>query len=246
MADFNKPTTTSLYADFVTELDARLDDMVRQLSSANTTPTNLPANAIRWNDGSGYWERYNGSAWSALAPTYGISISGNAGTVTNGVYTTGSYANPAWVTSLAGSKISGDIAGNAGSATKLATARSINGTAFDGTTNISVNLNSALTFSSSGGGAASGATFNGAAARTISYNSVGAPSVDGANATGTWPIDISGNAATATNATTAAAAPLLQTANFSISEIGGKLVVQYGSVEIASVSSDGTISAGTP
>lgn len=35
----------------------------------------------------------------------GISIDGNAGTVTNGVYTTGSYADPAWITSLAKSKV---------------------------------------------------------------------------------------------------------------------------------------------
>ena len=33
------------------------------------------------------------------------SVSGNAGTVTNGVYTNGSYANPAWITSLAASKV---------------------------------------------------------------------------------------------------------------------------------------------
>ncbi len=33
------------------------------------------------------------------------SVSGNAGTVTNGVYTTGTYADPAWITSLAASKI---------------------------------------------------------------------------------------------------------------------------------------------
>ena len=39
------------------------------------------------------------------------SISGNAGTVTNGVYTNGSYADPAWITSLAGSKITGTIDG---------------------------------------------------------------------------------------------------------------------------------------
>jgi hypothetical protein len=35
---------------------------------------------------------------------------GNATTVTNGVYTTGSYANPAWITSLAGAKIIGTVA----------------------------------------------------------------------------------------------------------------------------------------
>lgn len=39
------------------------------------------------------------------------SISGNAGTVTNGVYTNGSYADPAWITSLAGSKINGTLDG---------------------------------------------------------------------------------------------------------------------------------------
>jgi hypothetical protein len=40
-----------------------------------------------------------------------LSIGGNAGTVTNGVYTTGSYADPTWITSLAGSKITGTIDG---------------------------------------------------------------------------------------------------------------------------------------
>jgi hypothetical protein len=44
------------------------------------------------------------------AGTYGIDISGNAGTVTNGVYTTGSYANPSWITALAASKLSGVVA----------------------------------------------------------------------------------------------------------------------------------------
>jgi hypothetical protein len=39
------------------------------------------------------------------------SCTGNAATVTNGVYTTGSYADPTWITSLAGSKISGTIDG---------------------------------------------------------------------------------------------------------------------------------------
>ena len=32
-------------------------------------------------------------------------VSGNAGTVTNGVYTTGSYADPTWITSLSASKV---------------------------------------------------------------------------------------------------------------------------------------------
>jgi hypothetical protein len=66
----------------------------------------------------------------------GVSVDGNAGTVTNGVYTNGSYADPTWITSLAGSKISGNISGNAGTATTLATARNINGVSFNGSADI--------------------------------------------------------------------------------------------------------------
>jgi hypothetical protein len=42
--------------------------------------------------------------------TWNIDILGNAGTVTNGVYTTGSYSNPAWITGLAATKITGTVA----------------------------------------------------------------------------------------------------------------------------------------
>ena len=37
------------------------------------------------------------------------NVSGNAGTVTNGVYTNQSYTNPAWIASLAGSKLTGTV-----------------------------------------------------------------------------------------------------------------------------------------
>ena len=52
-----------------------------------------------------------------FSSTISGSISGNAGTVTNGVYTSGSYADPTWITSLAGSKVSGNITGNAANVT---------------------------------------------------------------------------------------------------------------------------------
>jgi hypothetical protein len=42
--------------------------------------------------------------------TWNIDVLGNAATVTNGVYTTGSYANPAWITSIAATKITGTVA----------------------------------------------------------------------------------------------------------------------------------------
>ncbi len=92
--------------------------------------------------------------------TWTIAITGNAATVTNGVYTTGSYADPAWITSLAGSKITGTISGNiSGSAGRVA---------------------NAVTFNNGGAGVASGTTFDGSVARTISYNTIGAAS-SGAN-----------------------------------------------------------------
>lgn len=218
MADHSKPLATSTYANFVSELNARLNDITLGLNADTTTPSNLPTNAIRFNGSAAKWQKWSGTAWSDLATTYAISISGNAATVTNGVVTSGTYSDPTWISSLAGSKISGDIAGNAATATKLATARNINGVSFDGTAAISINTNNALTVNSLGSGDTT-FTFNGGTARTISYNSVGAPSTTGANASGTWAINISGNAASAsaltatlgiggggTNATTAAAA----------------------------------------
>ena len=48
---------------------------------------------------------------SGASGTWGISISGNAATVTNGLYSTGTYSNPSWLTTLAGSKITGTIDG---------------------------------------------------------------------------------------------------------------------------------------
>lgn len=199
MADHLKPTLTSTYSNFVSEMDARFDDLAVGLDPAVTTVTNPPTNSVRWSSTANKWQKFNGTAWNDLATTYAISISGNAGTVTNGVVTTGSYANPAWITSIAGSKVTGDITGNAGTATRLATARNINGVAFDGSAAISINTNNSVTFNNGGSGSASGSTFNGSGAITVSYNTVGAPSTTGANASGTWGISISGNAATVSN-----------------------------------------------
>ena len=62
----------------------------------------------------------------------------------------------------------------------------------------------ALTMNSGGSGDASGTTFNGSAARTIDYSTVGAPKADGTGASGTWSISISGTATNATNVATTA------------------------------------------
>jgi len=75
--------------------------------------------------------------------TWAISVTGNANTVTNGVYTTGSYADPTWITSLAGSKITGNISGQAGSVANALTAGTgisySVGTTYNGSTAITIN-----------------------------------------------------------------------------------------------------------
>ena len=68
-------------------------------SDESTARTNLDVPA---NDGTG------------ATGTWSISISGNAATATNGVVTTGSYADPAWITSLDDGKVLPSMTGNTG------------------------------------------------------------------------------------------------------------------------------------
>lgn len=218
--------------------------------------------------------------------TYSISTTGNAGTVTNGLYSSQSYTNPSWLTSLDGSKITGNIpsptlantrffvgttsfALNRTSGSQTLTGVSIDGNAATvgglqladeranvgnrivrtdlfGVTQVGVidslegnvkrnfspdfvwgvwgsgnkmetfqtsslsvgsaaaagRVSSNLTFGQFGADVP-GTTYNGSASRTISYNSVGAPSVSGSGATGTWSISITGSAGSAASANTA-------------------------------------------
>ena len=103
--DFNKPVTTDAYADVLDEIRAIFADLAQALDPAVTTPSNKPTNAIGWSSANKRFEKWNGASWAELEATWSISINGNAATVTNGVYTTGSYSNPAWITALSGSKI---------------------------------------------------------------------------------------------------------------------------------------------
>ena len=68
-----------------------------------------------------------------------------------------------------------------------------------GSTTVTANTPNSVTFNDSGAGGASPISFNGSAAQTISYNTIGAPSTTGTNASGTWGINITGNSATVTN-----------------------------------------------
>lgn len=85
MANHSLPTLTSTYTNFLTELGARVDDTVRQNRSDTVTLTNPPVGTVRFNTTSTLWEQNTGTVgapvWTALAATYGISITGDAGSV---------------------------------------------------------------------------------------------------------------------------------------------------------------------
>ena len=90
MADHAKPILTSTYTNFVTELDARFDDLAVGLDPAVTTASNLPTNSIRWNSASNLWQKWNGTSWDNLSSSFSININGTVGatTASTGAFTT--------------------------------------------------------------------------------------------------------------------------------------------------------------
>lgn len=69
------------------------------------------------------------------------------------------------------------------------------------------------------------------------------PSSTGSGASGTWGINITGNAATATSATNATNATNLAAANFSIVQSGSDLLIRYNGADIIRITSTGAIVA---
>jgi hypothetical protein len=80
-------------------------------STGSVTVTNTGVTALTGTANEIDVSASTGSVTLSLPATINADISGNAATVTNGVYTTGSYANPSWITSLDGSKITGTMDG---------------------------------------------------------------------------------------------------------------------------------------
>lgn len=89
-------------ADVLTKLktvDGSGSGLDADLLDGKTTASENTANTVVIRDGSG-----NFSAGVITASLIG-NVTGNADTVTNGVYTDAVYNNPAWLTALAGSKV---------------------------------------------------------------------------------------------------------------------------------------------
>lgn len=80
MANWNNPTLTSTYTNFVSEVKDR--DIEVALWFEGMSPTNLPTNAKRLNTSTGRFEKWNGSAWVDAVATFtfpAVSVAGALG-----------------------------------------------------------------------------------------------------------------------------------------------------------------------
>jgi len=164
---------------------------------------------------------------AAYVSTLNQNTTGYAGTVS-----TAAQPNITSVGTLSGlsvtATITGSVSGSAGSAT---TAGSVDESA---------------TFNNSGTGVASGTAYNGGTARTISYNTIGAPSATGSGASGTWGINVSGSAASATTAgtvTTAAQPNITSTGTLSALSVSGTTTT--GTLQSTTITTGSSSTAGT-
>jgi len=80
--NWNLPTLTDLYTDFLSLLKGRDTDLAKGLDPAIVTVTNPEANFIRWNSANNYWEKFNGTTWAALSSAYAIQVGAFTGEVT--------------------------------------------------------------------------------------------------------------------------------------------------------------------
>jgi hypothetical protein len=71
MANWNDPTISTLYVQFLADLKARDSDLAKMFDVG--TPTNVETDSIRWNSSAGRFEKWNGAAWVELASIYNIN-----------------------------------------------------------------------------------------------------------------------------------------------------------------------------
>jgi len=165
-------------------------------TTAAGTGITIPAGKILsvWSNGTNFYKQSN------LLVSLTTDVSGTLPIANGG---TGQTTAQAALNTLAASTSSGQyLRGNGSNVVMSAIQAGDVPTLNQNTTGSAGSVANAVTFNSSGG-AAAGTTFNGSAARTVDYSTVGAPSTSGTGASGTWGINISGNAATASSATTA-------------------------------------------
>ena len=130
------------------------------------------------------WNLYDNASQSfVFKQKTGATTFENVLNVTStGVSTTGTFS--ARIPTFTG--LTGYMYANGSGA--VTTSTTIPASAISGVITAASSLTNSVTFNNGGSGDASGTTYNGASARTISYNTLGAPSATGGGASGQWGI----------------------------------------------------------
>jgi hypothetical protein len=124
-------------------------------------------------------------------------------TISNSPVTSSGTLTGAWANATANYVLAGPTTGSPGTPSFRALVAADVPTLNQNTTGSAGSVANAVTFTNTGG-ASVGTTFDGSAARTIDYSTVGAPKADGTDASGTWSISVTGSAGSATDATNVA------------------------------------------
>ena len=195
----------------VTARTAGSDSMTITRAQEGTT-------ARAWNIGDVVELRLTASALGPLSLLEGALTAASIRTILDVPTRTGGDASGTWNISITGNAATATTTtGNAATATKLQTARTINGTSFDGSANITTaNWGTARTITIGN----TGKSFDGSTNVSWSLAEIGATDTNGTGATGTWGVSITGNAATATNATNATNLTGTLTSNVPTSALG--------------------------
>lgn len=198
---------------------------------------------------------------------YGVGTGGAGGSATSiiAIGGSGAFVGTTGAQSIDGVKtfaqtISGSIDGNAGTATKLATARTINGVSFDGSGNITLTANT--TNALTAGAFLTGGTFNGSGAVTFAVDATNlntaskivSRDASGNFAAGTITAALTGNASTATALQTARSISATGDATWTVSFNGSgnataaltlATVATAGTYRSVTVNAKGLVTAGT-
>lgn len=208
---FNGTTGASIKAATTTGvLKATSGVISAAVSGTDYAPATSGTSILKGNGGGGFSNAVAGTDYvpitgTGATGTWSISISGAASSATTATTATNLASGSAYrIPYQTGSSATSFISAPTTTDTYLK---------WDGSTfawaSVTASTPASATFNNGGGGDASGTTFNGSTARTISYNTIGAPSVTGANASGTWNISVTGSASSATNVASGAANQLL-------------------------------------